>query len=170
MLILKKEMGSKKGFTIAEFMVASLVIMLLMGIVWSLYIFIQQQWQEGYITMKLERSASTAMESMVRGITGRHGIREANAISPPDPGDSSTSIDFTGLDDVTRRFYFSSADNTLYYRNNVSGGSDEVISTDVQSATFSRASNLITVNLVLEETAGQKSIEVELETNVKFRN
>ena len=170
MLLFNKKTGSKKGFAIPEFLLASLVIMLLMGIMWSLYMFIQQQWQEGYITMKLERSASTAMEKMVRGIAGRHGIREAKAISPPDPGNSGANIDFTGLDDVTRRFYFSSADNTLYYRNNVSGGSDEVISTDVQSATFSRASNLITVNLVLEETAGQKSIEVELETNVKFRN
>jgi len=162
---------SSKGFTIFELLLSSGIAFLVFGLAWSVYIFIETQWQEGFIIMSLERDAAIAMEKMLRGISGRNGLREAKVLNLPDDSLEYVSVDFAGVDDVTRRFYFTAADNTIYYDDDTSaGGTNAIIARHVDTLTFSRTDRAITIDLVLEQLIRGRTKQVHLQTELNLRN
>jgi len=174
---------SRKGFTITEIMIATLIMVMVVGGALAVYIMSQTAWYEGSAQIALQRKASVAMEKMVRGIDpyGRNGIREAREVSSPSVGASATQIYFVDAEapNPTRSFYFSSgpdgdpgtvADNQLRYIDQ-SGNDTPIIENNVRTLGFSQPSNgFIEINLSLEDMVRDRVIIVDLSTDVKIRN
>lgn len=170
---------SRKGFTITEIMIATLIMVMVVGGSLAIYIMSQTAWYEGSAQIALQRKASVAMEKMVRGVDGRKGIREAREVPSPSVGASGTQIDFDDVGGSGRSFYFSSgpdgdpdtvADNQLRYID-ASANDTLIIENNVRALTFSQPSNgLIEINLSLEDVVRDKVIILDLSTDVKIRN
>jgi type II secretory pathway pseudopilin PulG len=178
----------QKGFTLAEFIVALFVMILVVGGAVAIYLNSLTAWEEGNLQVALQREASSAMEQMVRGpglgsgeLFGTDGIREAQQISSPAIGSTATQINFVDADNlaVTRSFYFSAgadsdattpADNQLRYIDG-SGNDSPIIESGVRALTFNRLSDkVVKIDLGMEGRVIDRKVNVDLSTQVRLRN
>lgn len=171
----------QKGFTLVEvFMAVAIMALVITGAV-SIYMMSHTAWREGSTQIALQRDASLAMEKMVRGTSGRYGIREGSEISSPPTGVTSDRIEvivdmndpptpWDSLDDTTISFYKS--DDQLIYDPDTSNVGDEIsMAKKVATLNFEHLSaKRVKVDLTLRSMVIDKPIEVSLTTEVTLRN
>ena len=166
----------QKGFTIIELLTVMAIMGLVIGGVITIYIMGATAWKEGSVQVALQRGGSIAMEKMVRGVYGTNGIREAKHNTDSEPNNvtlhsGNTEIQYkSGIDNVTRRFYLSGSE--IWYDSDTSPGGGDCIAENVTGLTFSPSliDNMVTINLGMEGQVIDKTIKVDLSTEVKLRN
>ena len=155
----------QKGFTIIELVIVTAIMGLVIGGVIAIYIMGTTAWKEGSVQVALQRGGSIAMEKMVRGVYGTDGIREASSA----PSSTNTITYTSGIDNQERSFYLSSGE--IMYDPNTSISDDEFsIAENVTGLTFAVSDSLVTIDLNLEGQVIDKTIKVDLSTEVKLRN
>ena len=160
---------ARNGFSLIEILTSTVITMLVIGGALAIYIMSITAWKEGGVQTALQRQASIAMEKMVRGVEGRHGIREAS--NPVERYSSNTEIRYTsGIDNVTRRFYLSSGE--IWYDPDTSPGGGERIAENVTGLTFpvSGSSDIVIIDLNMGKQVKDKMISIDLSTQVTLRN
>ena len=160
-----------KGFSFVELLVAVVISLLIVGGAIAIYLTCLTSWKEDSIQAFLQRQASITLEQMVRGISGNDGIREASSVNIP----NSSTIEYTsGIDSVTRSFYLVESAQIIYDPN-ISVSSDEYsivdnVRTGPEGVTFSENGGIVTINLGLGKQVLDKTISVDLTTQIKLRN
>jgi len=164
---------SKKGMTLPELMIGISIFMLIMGGTLTVYIMSITAWHEGSTQIYLQRDAALAMERMVRGVSGRNGLREADTVTPLGNGIAYRSA----IDAVERSFYLNVAGDTIMYDPDTLIGGDEYAITDpnvrndgIVGLAFFYNADLVTIHLQMRDTVKGKNIDVYLTTSVKIRN
>jgi len=161
---------NSRALTIVEVLVASAIIIVVIAGSLAFYLIARSAWVDCSKRVPLQRKASLAMEKMVRGIGGRNGIREADAGSVI-VTDSDTRIEYTsGIDAKERSFYLS--DSKIIYDPDTTIAGDEIdmIAGKVNSLTFTISGDIVTINLGMQDAVRDKSISVDLQTEVRCRN
>lgn len=163
---MKRLIYTRKGFTVIEFLIASTIMVLVTGGIMAIFLMSMNTWKEGSAQLVLQRKASMVMEKIVRGVDGENGVREAGSISIP----SSDTIRYTsGIDGTERSFYLSTSD--LMYDPDTSTAADEYsIADKIDGLTFSISGSMVTINLSMQDTVRDTTIDVDFTTNVKLRN
>jgi len=160
----------QRGFTVVEVLIAVVIMALVITGAISIYMMSITAWREGSTQIALQRTASIAMEKMVRGIDGRNGIREASSVTRP----NDTTIKFTsGIDAQERSFYLSGSE--IIYDPDTSTTDDEFpivenIRTTPSGLTFVVSGAVVTINLGMQGMVRGKAIDINLSTSVKLRN
>ena len=166
----------KKGFTLVEALVASAIIVIVIAGSVAFYLMAYSAWIDCSKRMPLQRKASLAMKKMVRGVDGRNGIREAESVNSPN---SSTVCFRSGIDSQVRSFYLDSDEIfydptppvTICSGSTSSIANDEfVIAENVSGLIFTVTGDIVTINLGMQNRVKDKSINVNLRTEVKCRN
>ena len=98
--------NSRKGFTLAEVLVASIIGTMVMASAWSVYVMVWQWWAETGPRIEIERTARLALLNVIDGVTSVSGLsgdvagsytigvtsykrRNGIAWANKDPGDNS---------------------------------------------------------------------------------
>ena len=162
--------SNSRALTIIEVLVASAIIIVVIAGSLAFYLVARTAWIDCSKRVPLQRKASLAMEKMVRGVDGSNGIREADAGSVI-ISDSSTKIEYTsGIDAKERSFYLSDS-KIIYDPDTVATGDEfDMITGKVSSLTFAVSGDIVTINLGMQDAVKDKSINVDLQTEVKCRN
>lgn len=152
----------KAGFTLAELVISStLLVMVCTGIL-SFYILLQNVWHRGTMAMTTSLKACTALNRMVYGASiSNAGLRSA----------SETSVGQS----------WSSGSQYITYNTNkwfryeptagrISDQDGNVLVTGVQTFTGMISGGGITLSISLCQTTGQHSVTSSMSTFVMFRN
>ncbi len=160
----------QKGFTIIELVIVTAIMGLVIGGVIAIYIMGTTAWKEGSVQVALQRGGSIAVEKMIRGVDGTNGIREASSVELYTSDTVYNVIRYTsGIDSQERSFYLSSGE--IMYDPNTSISDDEFsIAENVTGLTFAVSDSLVTIDLNLEGQVIDRTIKVDLSTEVKLRN
>jgi hypothetical protein len=166
----------RKGLTVVEILFATSIMLFAIGGIIVIYLMATIAWKEGSALITLQRSASMAMEKMVRGVNGTNGIREANSVILPN---ANTIRYMSGIDGKVRSYYLSN--NGIMYDPDMAIFNDEFfiarkVRINPSGLTFSVSSDgkLVTINLGMQDSVRSintmKNINVDLCTKVKLRN
>ncbi len=162
---------NSRAFTIVEVLIASAIIIIVIAGSLAFYLMARTAWIDCSKRIPLQRKASLAMEKMVRGVDGRNGIREADAGSVI-ISNSDTKIEYTsGIDAKERSFYLS--DSKIMHDPNTDplDSSPTVdIAEKVSGLTFAVTGGIVTINLGMQDMVRDRSIKVDLQTEVRCRN
>ena len=158
----------QKGLTIIEVLLGVVIMVLILGGTLAIFSISITAFEEGSAEINLQRNASIAMEKMVRGVvrvSGRDpGIREAVSVSI---SSGNNRIDFTSNDGDTRAFALAGTELRYYPDSDLSGYS--VIAEDVADLDFA-GTHVISIDLKMQNVVRDKTIGVDLSTQVKLRN
>ncbi len=172
----------ENGFTLIEVVVHLIAAVGLLGAVIAVYLMSIRSWGEGSTNASLERTAAMVIEKVVRGPSGRFGLREADIGTVQVAGDARSVTYIVDrndpptpwyTDDVTSRYY--QLGTRIWYDPNSSVAGDEVALNrfgDVESVNFSLSSQVLTVKLALIAKAPlttSRRLSVRMETNIFLR-
>ena len=164
----------KAGFTLQELLEVFVIIVVIITGALTVYLLCYRSWQEATLQASLQREGNVAMDKLIRGVRGdaearQNGLREAKSYTIPFL--SNDSIEFvSGVDDIERSFYLSD-DQIMYDPNTLIVGDEIVAAEDIETLSFVQlSSRRIRVNIVLNRAFGDKSINLNLETDVTIRN
>jgi len=169
MIILK----SKRGLTIAEMIVASVLVVIIAAIAYNFYVLAKDAWVHTFVQGGMQTEAILGVEKMLYGVDAtRKGIVEAQDILTPLADGSSSQIEFVDQnDDTTSRLFFQQGDTLVYTdENNVN---TVIIDGDVQALTFTRPAgrpDVVEIKLILEDEVRGRVITVNLSTSARIRN
>jgi prepilin-type N-terminal cleavage/methylation domain-containing protein len=169
------------GFTLIELLIVMAIMGLIVACAWSVYFMSMNAWEIGGGQLVIQQEARSAMEQMIRGPGGRHGIREGkgaslNLISSDhlevavDMNDPPTPNPF---DDTTIGIYRNGAQ--LIFDPNTAIANNEVILTEhLRTAVPGLAIvvNGVTVTMVLNmhNVVNRKHVDLELSSQIIVRN
>lgn len=150
------------GFTMPEMLVGMIIFGFAVAGAVSTYSMLNQAWKEDLTLAELSHDANMAVERMIRGMPANTGLVAAQSVQLPVAGASGDSLNFTDMNGVARRFYYSGgAINTE--------GGDPILQ-NVDSVTFYNTNNLIRIVLGLHKFVVSKEIRFSMETQVAPRN
>ncbi|MBU0605216.1 MAG: prepilin-type N-terminal cleavage/methylation domain-containing protein [Candidatus Omnitrophica bacterium] len=106
LITVRSTLNSRKGFTLAEVLVATIIGTMVMASAWSVYVMVWQWWAETSPRIEVERTARLALLNIIDGVTSVGGLsgdvagsytigstsykrRNGIAWANKDPGDSS---------------------------------------------------------------------------------
>ena len=169
----KRRTTNLRGVSLVELLVASILLVVVASVAYNFYIFAKNVWAHTSAQGNLQRDAMLGLEKMIHGVDADHkGIHEAQAITTPGMGVSATQVEFTdGADAALSRRFYISGDALVYEDEN--NNNVNLIDENVKTLTFTRSpitESIITINIVLEKVALDKTISVDLETIVRARN
>jgi Tfp pilus assembly protein PilE len=169
---------NKKGVTIAELIIGAVLVVILAGVVYNLYVYAKDAWLHVFVQGDMQAKAILAMERMVYGVdvdatSGyRKGIQEAQDILVPAIETSGSQIEFVDAEDIAvSRLFFQNGDR-LIYTDDV-GVNTDILDSDVLTLTFDRPAgqnDLVNITLILQRVVRGKTITVDLLTSVRLRN
>lgn len=159
---------TNKGTTILEMLIGSFIMLLAVSGILMLYVSTMTIWKEESARITLQHEANLAMEKMVRGVDGTSGIIGARNASAEDPA----TLIYTSNDPVQERSFYLDNDQLMYDSNTTVTGNEIIIATHVTAdgTSFIINSDMVTINLELEDSVGNTNIKVNLHTKVKLRN
>jgi len=165
---MEKFINNRKGFSLMEFMIGSAIGVLIFACIMVIYIMALSSWKEGNMQVTLQREASITMEKMVRGVDGNNGVREADQVSLP----NSYTIEYTsGIDGTERSFYLSGTDIVFDPDTSVAGDEYSIANVpDGITLAFTESSDMVTIALGLQGDIKDRTITINLSTNVYLRN
>lgn len=175
-------MRRENGFTLPELLVALSLSVMIIGGILAVYLMSIRCWRDGSADVGLERTGGIVMEKIVRGVSGRFGVREANigTVQVSESGDSVTfMVDKQdpptpwNSDDFTSRYY--QLGTQVMYDPDTSISGDELPLNrfgDVEELNFSLSGHVLTASLTLAaDTPGAMShtLTGRVQTDVFFR-
>ena len=162
---------SKKGLTIAEVIVASLLVAIIAAVAYNFYVLAKDTWLHSFVQGDMQTEAILGIEKMLYGVDAtRKGIMEAQDIVTPLVGASSSQIELVDQDDDTLSRLFFQLGDTLVYTDEFNVNT-VIIDGDVQTLTFTHpTADVIVINLVLQRAIRGKVITVNLSTSARIRN
>ena len=143
-------------------MVGAIVFSMVAAVAVSTYVMMNRMWKEDVVLNMLSRDANIAIEKMVRGRPSNSGIIGAQSVESPLSGASGNSINYTDMNGVSRRFYYSSG--------SILSESGTAIATNVNAVTFYNIDNMIRIDLAMHKYVVSKEIRFSIETQVSPRN
>jgi len=161
-------MFQKRGVMLPEVMVASTIMVLVLIALVTFYMAAQVTWIEEDAQVTLQQNARLVMDIMARGEGGTGGIMEATAVTLP----NASTVEFTsGIDNIERSFYLL-GDDVMYDSNTAVAGGDVSVADSVAPGglTFALNGNVVTINLAMQDQVMGKAFNVDLSTDVIFRN
>ena len=175
-------MRRENGFTLVEILVSLIAAVGLLGGIITVYLMSIRSWAEGSTNASLERTAAIVIEKVVRGPSGRFGIREAD-IGTMQVSADAKSVSYTVdrqdpptpwyTDDVTSRYY--QLGTRIWHDPNSAVGGDEIALNrfgDVEDADFILSGQVLTVRLVLTAkapVATTRRLSVRMNTDIFLR-
>ncbi len=166
----------KDGITLVEVLIASAIMVVILGGGLTVYLMSETTWQESTVQARLQRSASIVMQKMIKGVEGVYGLRDSKAITTPSyplPASSDT-VEFTGIGNISRSFYLEEnapRDEVFYDPNTSVSGDAYSIAADISSLTFERLTmERIRISLTMSQAVGDKDMSISLNTDVTIRN
>ena len=174
--------GSSKGFTLVEILIAIAVFVVVMTAVVSIFISGLRTRVEGVANLALEREGSVVLERIVRGLYGKEGLREADASAVTINPDGDTvwfSVDrnqyptTTKTDDTTSLVYLLNGD--IYYKPDTSSAEVECISGsagNVESLQFAQTASRVAITIKLSSSlpGTTRRAFIHLTKSVTMRN
>jgi len=73
-IIARSALGNRKGFSLAEILMATIIGTMVMASAWSVYMMVWQWWAEMGPRIEIERSARLALLNIVDGVTSVKGL------------------------------------------------------------------------------------------------
>ncbi|MFH1753287.1 MAG: prepilin-type N-terminal cleavage/methylation domain-containing protein [Candidatus Omnitrophota bacterium] len=166
-------MRHKKGFTIAEVIVASVLVVIIAAVAYNFYVLAKDAWFHVFAQGDMQTEAILGIEKMLYGVDAtRKGVLEAQDIITPGDGTTTSVLRFVDQDDININRFFSKQADTLVYTNE-NGINTVIINGDVQTLTFTRPAgqpDIVDINLVLQRAIRGKVITVNLSTSARIRN
>ena len=172
--------GAVSGWTLAEIMVAALILVIIMAGVMSVFTMFMRAWKEGSRDLSLQSSGRLIVEKIVRGPGGRFGLREAaeGHVTTDEDGrgvtflvDKNDPPTYTKLDDTEVRIYFQ--DGCVMYDPETAVAGDELPVVHfgrVQDVQFQIEAKAVNIELLMRETSGTiHPSQVKFRTKVFLR-
>jgi len=153
---------SSRSFTLLELLIGAIVFGLVAIVTVYSYTMINRMWKEDLALNELSHNANIALEKMSRGAAANTGLMAASSVESPALGASSDSVNYTDMNNVARRFYYSGG--------NIRTESESLIVSNVTSVTFSNIDHMIRINLILHKHVVDKEIVFSVQTRVSPRN
>lgn len=153
---------NSRGFSLPELLVGVLIFSMVAVVALAIYVMLNRMWKEDLVLNKLSRDANIAIEKMIRGRPANTGLMAAQSVELPLTGGSGNSINYTDMNGVSRRFYYSGG--SIYSE---SGSSMAV---DVDSVTFYNINHAVRINLVMHKYVVSKEVRFSIQTQVTLRN
>lgn len=147
------------AFTLTEVLTATVIMILALGGILSVYIMVSNLGDIEIIRTKELNEGSLIMEKIIRGVNSNDGLREAVSFTITSPSD----ITYTIIGGASRRFYLNS--NKIYY-----GPSNVIIGDDVSALTFTGTANYVDINITFSKTHRGKTYSFKLFGSVQSRN
>jgi hypothetical protein len=100
-------MTDRKGFTLAEVLVVSILTVLIFTSALGVFVMARNLYVSSMAGQELQRDAELLVTKIIKGLEGgstRYGLRAASGFTPPA---SINRLDYTGTDGNTRSFYLS---------------------------------------------------------------
>jgi len=167
---------NSRALTIVEVLIASAIIVIVIAGSLAFYLVARTVWIDCSKRVPLQRKASLAMEKMVRGINGRYGIREgrANTLNKVASDHLEVTVDMDDspeVEDLRTISFYKSGSQLIY------GLDNSVIVEKVSSLEFNPSdpvgpltTNIVTINLGMQDMVRDRPINVDLQTEVRCRN
>ncbi len=161
-MLRKNNRPHARGFTLPELLVGTLIFGMVAAAAVTTYVMLNRMWKEDLVLNELSRDASIAIEKMIRGRPVNTGLIGARSVESPLSGASGDSIDYTDMNGVSRRFYYSGS--SIYSE---SGSS---IAADVDSVIFYNINHAVRIDLIVHRYVVSKEIRFSMQTQVTLRN
>lgn len=130
-------MIDRKGYGLVEFMVASVIVIVLIAATLGVYVVAKTVIQNGIIENNLQRDANVVLDKIVRGLKEGGaivGLRSASSYSLPAADPAGSAIDFVGPDGNTRKFFVSG--NSIIYQSPLQTPNQKTIYTKPAGSTM----------------------------------
>lgn len=172
---------NKHAHTIAELLVASVIIILIFASSFGAFLLTKGVYRDSIESCNIQRDVNILLATMIRGIReqggGTFGLRSAASIPSPGlfPSPGQNTISFVGTDTNTRRFFLSN--NTVIYDSPTQIPRERVIYTAPANSNivlrFTSASadqQLVYVYVSVTRQVGDKIATGSAETDINLRN
>lgn len=109
-------MKDKRGYSLAEVLTASAIIILIIASVFGVFITAKAIYTQGIAELNLQRDANIILDRIIVGMKeggSLYGLRSAKRFDLPAVTPSASEINFDGIDGVTRK-YFLNGNNIIY--------------------------------------------------------
>ena len=178
----------KKGFTLAEVMTASVILVMVMASVMGAFITTKSICAYSIAELNLQRSVDAMMNKIVKGLKEQggaaYGLRSAVSFYPlPVVNPAGSEIDYIGTDGNTRRYYLNN--NSVIYESPTQSPNTQTIYTapagvgltfffwEPQSLLDGEAvldNELVGIYIAITQTVGKKPVSGSASTYVNIRN
>ena len=170
----------RDGFTLVETVMTVAIFAIVMGGLVSVLVMSMRSWKEGSRDLSLQSSGRLIIEKIVRGPTGRFGLREAAEDDVTADGDgkgitfyvdTNNPPTYSKLDDTEMRFYLENERIMFDPSTDVYGDEAPVVNFGrVEDVQFAVQGKAVTVDLWMRESSGiVHPSQVKFETKVFLR-
>ncbi len=159
---LKNNRHNHRGFTLPEILMGAVIFGFVSIVAVTTYVTLNQMWKNDLTLNELSHNANIAVEKMFRGRPANTGLYAAQSVGSPLLGASGDSVNYTDMNGVPRRFYYSGG--SIYSE------SGSLIAADVASVTFYNINHTVRIYLVMHKYVVNKEIRFSMETLVSPRN
>ena len=161
-MLQKNKRRNSAGFTLLELLVGTIVFGLIAIMTVTTYLMLNRMWKEDLALSELSHKANIALEVISSGRPANTGLMAARSIDLPVVGASGDSVNYTDVNNVPRRFYYSGG--------NIRTESGSSILSDVKSVLFSDIDHMLRIDLTMHKYVGNREIVFSVETQVSPRN
>jgi len=172
----------KRGFSIPEVIIGTLLLMVIMAVTYQFYSMAKVVWVYIYVQGDLERTAMISMERMIHGVDVDNvavgamayntpkGLQEARSIIQPAVGATASQLEFEDQDNPgVSRLFFQTADRLVY--TDSLNNSRDLIEEGVQALSFTMlAADVVQIDLTLQRNVLGRVMSSNSTTTVQLRN
>lgn len=173
-------MRIKSGFTLTELLFVATIFIIIITIVISTSIMLQDVCYKSIVGHELQRSVNLIMGYIIKhapGETSCNGLRSAKSYDIPAVTPAGSEIDFVDTHAITRKYYLQN-NSVMYYESSDSGPQTILTIFAAQpnmnvNLLFSQASadsEMVSIYLSISQTIRGMTISRSLSTYVNIRN
>lgn len=171
-------MTFKRGHTMTELLVASVLIVILFTATLGAFVLAKNIYSDNIANYNLQREVDTLLARMIRGereSTGIFGIRSAVSFDIPASTPAGSRLDYKGTDTLVRSYYLNN--NTIVYNSPTQNPAQQVIYRPPANSTitlnFASASvdqQVVYVYIAVSQQIANKTAVGSIATNINLRN
>lgn len=185
-----ERMRGRKGFTVVELLVASLILTLIFGVVVGVHRQARYMQRDSRTEAALFLEGARLFDRIERGEKGLHGLMKARADDVTITSgerrinfnvDTNAQYTQSTADDKTMSVYFDNgdgvdstfADNTVVFEKDSSGtgsGTLLTIARDVENIQFQLSGKVVTASVTVARNVGGQTVRLEMTRNIYVRN
>jgi type II secretory pathway pseudopilin PulG len=156
----------KAGFTLPQVLIASAIAIVLLAGAFRVLWMCQTQWYRAQLSIRVAAECDTALRSLVYGVDGRGGLREASSATVVTSTNGWT-LTYRDSDSRTNVYQYNSGARTIVYVPR-----SMVVCTNVISATVaaSGSNDCVALGLVVRAVEGRYTASNQMNTSVHLRN
>ena len=163
---------NRDGFTLAEMMVATAILVMVMASAVPTFIVCLRTWTRGSLDVQAAQSSSFALERIIYGVGMQYGLRSAvsTTVNVTTTNSGSWTVTYCDIDGFTNSFSYDGVSDHLTYVNSGSPGGVNIGRNITAAAVTNSLTRGISFVVTCCVTEGRYAATNTMSTSIKWRN